>query len=175
MTWYDPATHLDFSVGESPTAAKMDKIGADLLALRNELPRVQIYQGVPQTLVSGTGWTTLAFDTENLDVGPMHDTATNNSRINIVEAGCYLFHGQATFDAGAADAAVGVRFLLNGTLALHQIVQGQHPVGGQGVNTSGLILLSAGDWIELQAYQNDEVDLNTRIGETFMFAYRIGS
>jgi hypothetical protein len=105
-------------------------------------------------------WTALALDTEQWDIGAMHSTVTNTSRVTIPtgQGGHYAFKGQCGFAPNAtgmrklAIARNGVRIwsvALPGTSADYMVlrVDGEFPC-------------AAGDYWELHAYQSSGGALN---------------
>lgn len=118
-----------------------------------------------QSIPTGT-WTVLTFDYEDFDVGDMVDLSTNNDRITIKEDGVYLIIGQVAFD----NNATGLRFisiLKNGA----RIAEGGSGVADGSydarVNASAMFEFTAGDYVQLQAWQNSGGDLNINNSNNF--------
>jgi len=172
MTWYDPATHLDFGVGEGPTAAKLDKIGADLLALRNELPYCLAYNDGAVTIPINV-WTPIPLNQE-IDNSAMHDNATSNENLTIPEAGAYQLHAQLAFTDGHPSVAVGVRFVLNAVTPFAEMYAPAHAYAF-GVATSTIRVFAASDVVAIQGYQNGETPFSTIANMALLYALRIGS
>lgn len=176
MTWYDPATYLDFAAGEFPTAAKLDKIGSNFYALRNELPYCIAYQD-SQVPISPNTWTAVPLNQEshNADI---HDNVTNNTLFIFIEAGVYHLHAQAAFQGASNFYAIGIRFVKYHTEVQSmgtQIVTANSFLG-QSVNTSIIQTFEATSKVEMQVWHNTDIDpLNTLGWETYMFAHRIAS
>jgi len=105
----------------------------------------RVYQTTTTSL--STTFATLAFGAENFDTDTMHDNSTNNSRITIKTAGKFSVGGQAST---AANAALGVRILLNGTTVISRVFQGNSGVT-EGANVSTIYDFALNDYIELQA------------------------
>lgn len=130
-------------------------------------PRCVAYHNTTQSINDST-WTTANFNSEDLDVGTMHDTVTNNSRVTIPTsgAGLYLVTAIIAFDANATGIRAA-RMIKNGVTAT-QLQQVGMANGGASNSVTGtlccLLSLAAADYIEVQAYQNSGGALN--IGST---------
>jgi hypothetical protein len=122
-------------------------------------PRCGLQNSGTVSLADST-WTALALDTEQWDVGAMHSTVTNTSRVTIPtgQGGLYAFMGQCGFAANGT----GVRKLAiarNGTRIWSVTLPG---------TASDLLVLhvnsmypaAAGDYFELHAYQTSGGALN---------------
>jgi hypothetical protein len=102
----------------------------------------------------------ITFNTELWDPYGMHSTSANTSRITITIAGWYLVWGGALFAANAT----GYRQLLiylsgTSTLAL-QSDNAPSASSPTGLSVSTLWYFTAGDWVELLAFQNSGGNLN---------------
>ena len=93
-----------------------------------------------------TTFASLDFGAENFDTDTMHDNSTNNSRITIKTAGKYSIGGQLNF---AANQALLLRILLNGSTAIARIAQGNSSAT-EGGNISTIYDFAVNDYIELQ-------------------------
>lgn len=107
--------------------------------------------------------TALTFDTETWDVGGMHSTSSNTSRITIPTggAGLYLFAGCVQF----ASNATGFRELkitLNGGGSTAISATRVNAINGSTtrMECTALYKAQAGDYFELTAYQNSGGALN---------------
>lgn len=105
----------------------------------------RVYQTTTTSL--STTFASIAFGAENFDTDTMHDNTTNNSRITIKTAGKFSVGGQAST---AANAALGVRILLNGTTVISRVFQGNSSAT-EGANVSTIYDFAVNDYIELQA------------------------
>lgn len=114
--------------------------------------------------IANTTWTTLALNSENADTQAMHDNSTNNSRITIQRGGAYAGAGRVVFAASAAGAMRGGRAIVNGSTTAIVGAAQPPPVGGSFYAVVGFPILprtySAGDYIQLQAYQDSGGSLN---------------
>ena len=117
--------------------------------------------------VPDSAWTALTLDSEIFDVGSMHSTVTNKSRITIPtgQGGLYLVIAQAGFDLNAT----GIRQLAiryNGASRLWSVTQAGHAVGAdsQTLQASAIYSVSAADYFEAVAYQTSGGALNVGSG-----------
>jgi hypothetical protein len=113
----------------------------------------RVYHSAHQSLASGI-LTMLAFDSERFDTDGFHDPVTNNSRLTIPVTGLYFLWGNVAFAANST----GKRHLLiqvNGSTNI-----GEHrtlSVSGTAqtrMMASSVYRLTAGDYVELAAYQD---------------------
>jgi hypothetical protein len=102
--------------------------------------------------------------TESFDNDAMHSDVTNRSRITIQTAGRYLFLARVSFAANSANSRE-VRFridgstLVNGILLLHA---GSATWRG---SLTGMLVLSAGQYVECVANQNSGGALDAALVE----------
>jgi hypothetical protein len=146
-------------------------VAAKLNGLRNCInfwaspPKCYAYQTAAATLTTGVD-TALALADELYDVvqsgdTPMHDNATNNSRITIRTAGTYEIGGAVRFSANATGARqVAIR--LNGTTFL--VKNQQSPLASSATDCATPVIpyvFAIGDYIELVATQSSGGNLAT--------------
>jgi len=100
--------------------------------------------------VSHNTSTYLALNSELFDVGTLHDTSTNNSRITIGENGTYAIGGAFQWASNATVATRQIEIVLNRTTVLYAENRYQEfdVIGTLG----GIYRLAASDYIELRAY-----------------------
>jgi hypothetical protein len=108
--------------------------------------------------IPNTGATVLTFDTSLFDVGDLHDTAINNSRITIPTNGdgVYVVGAGITFDPTAAVSQRELQIMVNGSLVIcKEVVQAQ-VVGVLGFSLVASCTWNfvAGDFIEATALQD---------------------
>lgn len=111
-----------------------------------------VYHDTTQA-VTTTG-TVLAFNAEELDTSSYHDISTNNSRLTIGTTGVYRLTASAWIGA-AGTASLWIRLRKNGSTVLRGTEQ--ISVGGSlsGVQTSALVALTAGDYVEVEIVKTD--------------------
>jgi hypothetical protein len=96
------------------------------------------------------------WNTEDADVGAMHDTATNTSRFTIPTGGdgLYLMFGAARFPAAAAGFRE-VFWQKNGTTDISGPMRlAAESANEKVIGTNQLVTLAAGDYVELMALQD---------------------
>lgn len=126
-----------------------------------DTPRCAAFHNTTQS-INNAVLTALNLNSEDFDVGTMHDTAVNNTRVTIPsgQGGLYLLIGQASF----ATNSTGVRsvaFRKNGTTTLSQVQVGADDgVSQSSVSHSHIVVLAAADYIELMAAQSSGGALN---------------
>lgn len=120
--------------------------------------RARVSHSVAQSIATST-ITALAFDGEQYDIGGLHDTATNNSRLTAVNAGHYSIGGTLRYALNATgQRMIGIR--LNGTTVI-----AYHWVDATAVIQTMLSIttdyeLAANDYVELITHQNSGAALN---------------
>ena len=119
--------------------------------------RCGAYHNTSQSINDAT-FTTVSLNAEDYDVGTMHDTTTNNSRLTVPSGGggLYLVVAMVVFEANATGVRAA-RLIKNGSTAAPLQQTGVANAGASNsVSTTliDIVALSAGDYIEVQAYQN---------------------
>lgn len=123
-------------------------------------PRCIAYHSATQSLTSAT-YTALNLDSEDFDVGNMHDPVTNNTRFTIPVGGggVYQIVGRTSWAPGAGNLRL-LAIYKNGAEINDTTVV---PIGG-GIQTQQLVTtfapLLAGDVLELYGYQDSGGALN---------------
>ena len=136
---------------------------------------VRLDQQVDQNIANNTV-VPIAFgaSSETYDVGGLHDTVTNNTRITIVTPGKYHLSGGVRFAAGASSGRFEVGFRVNGS----NVISPNNTLGSTNslyLNTSADYIFVAGDYIEFYAFQNGGVTATAQAvpGSTFFAAHLI--
>lgn len=151
------------SIAAATESAPGSMSAADFAALQTikALPYVLVANLVAQS-ISNAAWNTQLFDTDQDDALGFHDTAANTSRLTVPagRAGLYLLAANVQFATNATGARF-VRLLLNGT---NQVAIFNSPAVG-GFATRALVValrrLVAGDYLEVQVYQDSGAALDT--------------
>jgi len=123
-------------------------------ATANAQPRCRVFHGSTQTL-SSAGETTLTFDSEDFDVGGLHSTATNPTRITPGSTGIWMFGATVASRAISLGNTLQVRFIKNSTTAMGSYGGGNW--GGVNSYPTQIVIdqISATtDWVEVRAIQN---------------------
>ena len=124
----------------------------------------RVYHSAAQSVGSGA-WAALAMDSEDIDTDGMHDLATNNSRITIVNGGLYIVGGSIQFAANATGVrGVGVRINGSTYLGINRI--GAFATLTMELAVNALYQFIAGDYVELMAYQSSGGGLNVNAATT---------
>lgn len=126
----------------------------------------RVTHSVDQSIATST-FTSLALDTETYDDGGYHDSGTN-TRITIPtgKGGKYLVGGQARF-ASAGGNQRFIRVLKNGSA---NVISNQNLIGSANVSTvnvNGVVSLAAGDYVELQVFQDSGGAVNVTASSDF--------
>lgn len=162
-----PNTPKTWSSAEVVTAANMNTYVRDqqewlLGSGTNAKPSCRVYNSANISHTTSGTWQVVTFDSERWDTGGMHSTVTNTSRITI-PTGCggkYLIGynlGFATNTSGLRGAQVYV----DGSIVIeHQLTDTVSASYSWLLSGSTLASLSAGQYIELRAWQNSGGALN---------------
>lgn len=147
-------TPVDIVTDEVASAARLNaQIMEDLRFLFQPPTCAVKRSGGTESIANNTA-TRVSFDAEEYDTDSMHSTVTNNSRVTATTAGKYLI----TANANWASNTTGRRYLSiakNNTTTLAQM--NSAPVSGTGECGQAIVSaasLSAGDYVELEVYQN---------------------
>lgn len=144
-------------------------------------PMALVYNTASQSTTSGI-WQTLAFNEEFTDTDTMHDKVTNNSRITATTAGKYMSGANIGFDSNVTGQRYG-RIIINGITTNCVVSNVQNAVlGGNGtvipLFTPGPFAMNAGDYVQVQAWQNSGGALNVHqlndFGVTRFGLWRVG-
>lgn len=158
-----PADLPRLRVGDWGHAASLiQRLARDVNPL---VPQARVYNNAALTLTTGTV-ATLTFNTERFDSGSLHSTSSNTGRLTAPVTGLYMAGAHVSF----ASNATGIRLLrvrLNGSTVigtqLMPAVSGDSTV----VSVSTLYQLTAGDYVEAQAYQTSGGNLNVEASGNF--------
>lgn len=171
MAWTAPKT---WSVNEVVTAANVNTHLRDNLNwLANDKPRCKANRTSVQSIADVTNVAVNLNAADSFDVGTMHDTVTNNTRLTVPTGG----GGQFTFGAQADWLAnangfreAGIR--LNGTTILARVRMSAAQVSATVQNVSGTDQLAAGDFLELVVHQSSGGALD--LTSSFLWAHWMG-
>lgn len=116
-------------------------------------PRCVAYHSTTASITGGAAASALALDSEDVDVGAMHELVTNNSRVTVPASagGYYDIHGQ-TFIATATTGTFELQIRVNGTVKRAFKVNQLN--GAHTIQVSAKLVLSASDYVELYASQS---------------------
>ena len=105
--------------------------------------------------------TPVSFNNEDFDTSGFHDNVTNNDRVTIPTglSGKYLVTSKVDFSANATGQRVLYHFI-NGVLVNLAISPVNSSTNGSSFELSGVYNLSAGNFIQMQIYQDSGSALN---------------
>lgn len=131
--------------------------------------------GTGQTLTTAT-YAAVTFNTEDYDVGGLHSTVTNTSRLTIVRAGYYRFTAALVW----ASNATGIRkayMLKNGTTTLVNISGTAVSGSAHSEQLSATVYMAVNDYAEVFAYQSSggNLALDPSAGSTWFEAIWVGA
>ena len=145
-TW-TPRTKVTASILNSELSGNLNQIASP--------PYCNLYATTATTMTTAGTTYAVAFDGEVADVGDLHSTSTNTSRITIGTAGLYEVHGGAGIAAQAAATRFAVIFLVDGSAvrqsysAIYVPATGSPLTGHYGVRGSMYIRFTVGQYLEL--------------------------
>jgi hypothetical protein len=100
-------------------------------------------------------WTSLTFDSERWDTGNLHETATNSGRLKAPVAGKYYIFANITWESPIGSGLWGLRLQLNGkTVIAEQTLPNTAAPFRISMSVGTLFALAAGDYVEVQVFQN---------------------
>lgn len=159
---------VDFPIVSSTVPTSQEQVesiyrASDLGGTRNILPSTsvaaRIRQSVAQAILNAT-WTSLTFDTMQWDSHGMYSSGTN-TRLTCTVPGLYRISGNLSFAANATGDRSAV-LMLNGATSMAEALQ-KSSSSGDKLSISCEYYLSVGDYVELRAWQNSTVSLNTAV------------
>jgi hypothetical protein len=106
-----------------------------------------------QSLTSATT-TTIAWTAETVDVQGWHDTVTNNGRVTVDRTGTYLVHAALKFASNATGRReIGIRHSAGTTLRAFKARTADSGFSHH-MDVSTTVLMTAGDYVYVEAYQS---------------------
>lgn len=119
----------------------------------------RVYRDSVQAITTGT-WTPVTFNQEDYDVGDVHSTVTNTSRLTAGVDGIYAIIGLFHFAGDATGIRAG-RIRLGGATTIGETNE-LNPVAGSSCKMKVMTQyeLSATDYVELEVYHTKGSDLN---------------
>jgi hypothetical protein len=122
-------------------------------------PHARVYNNADQS-IPNNAITALTFNTERFDVGAMHSTSLDTSRLTAPVAGLYALGGGLQWAAPGAPAGERILIVRVGGSTEIARVQVQDAAGTEIQAVSTLWRFAAGDYAELCGYQNSGGALN---------------
>jgi hypothetical protein len=159
MPWTTPRT---WATNDSLSASTLNTHLRDNLGFLYTRPAARVYNTASQSIATAT-FVALTFNSERFDTDSMHSTVTNTGRLTATTAGIYLAGGNILFAANATGVrGLGIRG--NGvTLLALQATNARTDGAGTYLSVSTLYQFSAGDYVELVAWQNSGSALNSTV------------
>ena len=128
------------------------------------LPKCRVFDSGGWT-IPNTTWTALTWNSESYDLGDLHSTSANQSRITITDAGYYLISAGVQW---AASSAGTYRYLLLEKNGNTDLAFDSKPPGTAGIALTQAIsdvqYLAAGDYFELYVKHDKGADLTVTAG-----------
>ena len=133
-------------------------------------PTAFLFQNAAQSIPNSSSFTNVVlFQTESDDNWQGHSNVTNTSRYTAQVAGLYMINGQITYTNTTNLLVRALAIQKNGSLQLGTECYNQsYSNNFCSVNTSALIRLGVGDYVELNTWQNSTAALNTVAAGTAM-------
>jgi hypothetical protein len=127
-------------------------------------------------MASSTTYTTIALELEDYDYGSLHSTVTNNSRLTASVDGIYHIQGTVNW-ATSTSGDRSARILLGGatTVATSTDVTQSTAALLKTTYVSAHYYLTAGQYVELQAFQNSGGSLGLDTGNNTSFSMALVS
>lgn len=141
------------------------------------------YKDTTDQSITTATHTALTLNAEDFDDQSYHDNATNNSRFTIPTTGRYRIDAQITYALnGTGDRGVVIwkNSIATGTRVAHTFNKASSTVNHRAHLSTGVVALTAGDYIELGAYQDSGGNLDVKAlttngaRETWMSIERVG-
>lgn len=159
MAWTTPKT---WAVADVLTAANLNAYVRDNSKwLGTDKPHCRVRNSANISHTTSGAYQALTFNSERVDVGAMHDTVSNTSRLTVPSGGggFYAIGGCIEFD-GNATGRRGIQILLNGATIIAQHEAANIGVFNHPLTISTTYQLAAGDYVELLGKQSSGGTLN---------------
>jgi hypothetical protein len=159
LAWTTPRT---WATNETLTAANMNTHVRDNLNwLANDMPRCRATRTTTQAISPGSDVAISLTSAETYDVGVMHDTGSNPSRITVPSGGggVYRIDGFLTTEAVTVTRAFGY-LKVNGSTVICQTTVTPPSGAGIALCVSAQMSLVATDYVEMFLNHNDAASKN---------------
>lgn len=148
------------SAGTGVTLTEQNGGGNESLEIKQKYVGARAYSQAATTVPQNT-WTAVAMELEEHDTDTIHDLVTNNTRVTVPSGIEYVeITGGIGFVSGVAGDR-GVRITKNGTATALSMLFLENQAEFVGSVSTGPIAVTGGDYFEVEAYQNGQVNLNT--------------
>lgn len=159
MAWTTPKT---FAVGNVLAAADLNTYQRDNTRwLGTDKPHCRVRNSANVSHTSTGNYQAVTFDSERVDVGAMHDTSSNTSRLTVPAGGggLYAAGGLIEFAANATGRR-GIQIRLNGTTIIARTEAANLGANDHPLTIATVYQLTAGDYLELMGFQGSGGNLN---------------
>lgn len=173
MPFVDPQTIHNPTPLQPVSSAWGDQVRDDIVWLAgdgstaNPKPMCRVMM-VGATAVAHATWTAISpITSESFDVGGMHSTSANSSRITIPTGGAGVYQITACLEWASSGGTVrGIQLRKNGSVNLtgNGLVP-QLPGLAFGHTVTTLVKLAAGDYVEIMGYQDSGSASNINVAE----------
>lgn len=155
MAYSDPQSTSNPTTGQPILAAWGDVVRDDLEYLARNFPHCSIFESTAQSIPNNTE-TDLTSNEELSDIGGMHSTVTNTSRITVPsgEGGLYRADATVSFAANATNFRQLI-FRVNNTTNYNAFAITNNGAAASTIITGNRkLVLAAGDYVTCRVYQN---------------------
>jgi hypothetical protein len=139
--------------------------------------RCRVFRSVDQT-IGNAAFTAVTWDSESYDVGAMHSTVTDTSRVTIPtgEGGYYLIIARATWLTHATGSRRDTVIYVDGAPASNAYGTNADDSGYRSTTCTDILSLAAGKYIEMYVRQSSDGDLSIVGAEnhSFLSVIKIG-
>jgi len=167
--------YADVRVNETGNLYISPHLSTTIIEKQFSLPdqsAVSVYLGTNQAISSGST-AKVEFDTEDYDTLGEYDPTTNY-RFTAINAGKYMITTQVSFQVTAADDRLMVEIDKNGSEIAEAYAVAAAATENHSICISKIASLSAGDYIEVKARNNDNNDtIDAGTSETYLTIQRI--
>lgn len=165
MPYSPPVDTQNPATGDPILASWGDAVNTGMDYLATNFPHCSVYNSGAVSSTTNVLLKMLA-DSELSDIGGMHSTVSNTSRITIPanEGGLYVCTATVAFDPNANGERL-LRFLVDNTTAYPCQSVAANPTGGLGTQLNGVrtISIAAGSYVEVQIRQNSGGNLDVTL------------
>lgn len=160
MAYADPQATHNPSPGTSPPASWGDILRDDHEWTNRNKPHARAYNNANISIANGAV-TAVLLNSERVDVGGMHSTSSNTSRLTVPSGGDGWYTGMAS--ASLASNATGYRICevrLNGSTVIASDIRGAVSGGTTDFTIPWDWQMVAGDYVEMCVFQTSGGNLN---------------
>lgn len=138
-------------------------------------PHVSLTNSSAQTISNSSATRVTAWDTETIDVGGLHDTGTDPSRITIPtgQEGLYLVGGTMWWASNSTGRRI-MYFYKNGSDAeIGGYAYSPSVAGDNRRSSTAIFSLSAGDYVEMFVFQDSGGNLDLEATNNYFWAVKL--